>query len=372
MPSHSPTVAIDVRTADYTGIGRCVRSALPRLAQMDTGLRFVAIANPSQDLSWLPSSDALDVLPLPRDVPLYSPREHWALPKALRQSGCDLAHFTNFNTPWKCPVPFVVTIHDVIYWRFPWDLGSRLRARYAKLLMERAARTAAHVVTVSEHSAKDLEQYLRIPPDRITVVPNGAWQTGEMPEPGPDELALAQAHAPYVLYVGSQNPHKNLAGLADAVGLVREAHPRIKLLAVGKRGRHFDKLARELRRRGLADVVEFAHHVSDELLVALYRRAAVVATASLYEGFGLPVLEAFAVGAAVVCANRSSLPEVAGHAALLADPENPREFADKIQSVLADSELRQRLIDRGRERAKLFTWDRNAQQLADVYRRLLS
>ena len=361
-----------MRTADYTGIGRCVRCALPKLVQMDTGLRFTAIANPSQDLSWLPSSDALDVLRLPRDVPLYSPREHWVLPKAVRQSGCDLVHFTNFNTPWRCPARSVVTIHDIIYWRFPWDLSSPLRAKYARLLMRRSARTAAHVVTVSEHSAKDLEQYLRIPPDSITVVPNGSWQAGEMPEPGPAALAQAETHVPYVLYVGNQNPHKNVAGLAEAVGLVRKSHPRLKLVAVGKGGRHSDKLARELRGRGLTDVVEFAHHVSDELLVALYRRAAVVATASLYEGFGLPVLEAFSAGAAVVCSDRSSLPEVAGNAALLADPENSREFADKIESVLADSALRQGLIDRGRERVRLFTWERQAQQLADVYRRLLA
>ncbi len=367
---HQPTIAIDIRGAGYTGMGRFTRSTVGRIARMDAGLRFVVLANPAQDLDWLPESDTIDVVRLRREVPVYSPWEHVELPRAVRESGCDLVHFTNFNTPWTCPTRFVVTIHDTIYLRLPWAMASRLRAWYAGLLMRRSAAKAAQVITISEHSRRDIEELLRVPHERISIAPCGGWAEGEMPTPGPEAIAQAQAHAPYVLYVGNQNPHKNVAGLAAAVAVAKERHPALKLAAVGPKGKHFARLQRELHKRNVADVVEFLDHVSDELLIALYQRAAVVSTATLYEGFGLPVLEGFCAGAPVVASDRTSIPEVAGDAALLADPEDPRAFGDAIASVLDDPALRQRLIDAGRERAKRFTWDRCAERIVEVYRKL--
>ncbi len=369
--SSLPLVAVDARGADYTGMGRYTRCTLRYMVRLDAGLRFAVLANPGQDLSWLPESERVEAVRLPRVVPVYSPREHLALPKALRACGADLAHFLNFNTPWRCPTRFVVTIFDTIYLRLPWAMASRARAWYARLLMRRSAARAAHVLTISEHSRRDIEELLRTPSERITVAPCGGWEPGETPEPGPDALAQADAYAPYVLYVGNQNPHKNIAVLAEAVARVKRTHPDVRLLAVGRKGKHFARLQQELHRRRAAEVIEFLDHVSDELLAALYRRAAVVATATLYEGFGLPVLEGFCAGAPVVASNCTSIPEVAGDAALLADPHRPEEFADQIARVLDDPGLRRRLVEAGRERAKRFSWRRCAEQIVEVYKKVL-
>lgn len=366
------TIAIDVRASEHTGIGRYIRCTFSRIAQTEAGLKFVAIANPGQDLSWLPDRGCIEPFVLKRAIAVYSPLEHLVLPWALRRTRCELAHFPHFNAPARCPVPFAATIHDIIYLRFPGDCFSRLRSVYASALIRRTARTAVHVLTISQHSRHDIENLLRVPREKITIAYCGGWEEGELPEPGPDALAAAQARVPYVLYVGNQSPHKNIAGLAEAVQIARRRHPGLKLIAAGKEGRHFGKLQRELRRRGLESTVQFPGHVSDETLVALYRNAGVVATATLYEGFGLPVLEAFCAGAPVVSSNRSSLPEVAGNAALLANPDDPRAFAEAIETVLGDAALRKQLVQRGRQRARVFTWDQCAQAHLNVYQQLLS
>ena len=239
-------------------------------------------------------------------------------------------------------------------------------------VFRRPLRGAAHVATVSQHSRRDIERLLRVPRNRITVIYNGGWEDGRPPEPSLKALVDAERFSPYVLYVGNQTPHKNIGRLAEAVEILRQRRPNLRLLAVGNKGRHFPALDEDLRRRGLGQTVVFPGRVSDDLLVALYHNATVVATASLYEGFGLPVLEGFCVGTPVVASNRSSIPEVAGDAAVLADPRDPLAFARAIESVLDECSLRRQLVRRGFERARLFTWDRVAERLADAYRRALS
>ena len=368
------TLAVDVRTCHHTGMGRYVRCTLSRIAEMDLGLRLVAIANPGQDLNWLPRNERTSVHLLERPVAVYSPWEHVALPRALKRVGCDAVHFTHFNAPLRCPVPAAVTIYDTILLRTLSVAKTPLRALYSKFLMRHAGRLAAAVVTISEHSRADIEALLHVPRDRITITDCGGWTEGELPEPGPEALARARERSPYVIYVGNQNPHKNLVGLAEAVQIVRRKRPTLKLVAVGKESRHFAGLVAELRRRGLAHAVEFTGEVSDEMLVALYRCAEIVSTASLYEGFGLPVLEGFCVGVPVVASNQSCLPEVAGDAAVLADPRNPTEFAAALESVLDDPALQQELVRRGRQRAGLrkYAWDHVAERLAEVYQRVLA
>ena len=365
------TIAIDLRSSHHTGLGRHLRCTFSRLVQMDTGFTFVAIASREQDLSWLPTVRNVDVLTLPHVVPLYSPLEHVLLPPAIRRAQCDLVHFNNFNTPAVCPAPYLVTIHDTIYLKFPWDCASLPRALYARALLRRSARGAAHVATVSQHSRRDIERMLRVPRDRISVIYNGGWEDGRAPEPSLKALVDAQRFSPYVLYVGNQTPHKNIARLAEAVEILRQRRPNLRLLAAGKKGRHFPALDQDLRRRGLSQTVVFPGHVDDDLLAALYQKATLVATASLYEGFGLPVLEALSAGAPVVASRASSIPEVAGDAALLADPEDPAAFAQAMESIMSDASLRSRLIRRGPARARLFTWDRVEERLAGAYERAL-
>jgi glycosyltransferase involved in cell wall biosynthesis len=289
------------------------------------------------------------------------------LPAAVRKSAPDLLHNVFNTAPAVRAVPQVTTIHDVIFKRFPETHG--LLAKGVEVLVPLAARRSARVLTDSEASKSDIVRFLDVPPDRVDVAPLGPGIPEDAKGPPPAEVRgeLGLGDAPLVLSVLAKRPHKNGARLIEAFGKV----PRGVLVVPGYSTSYEDELRALVEENGLADRVRLLGWVDDALLDGLYRAADCFVFPSLAEGFGLPVLEAMLRGAPVACSNSTSLPEVAGDAALLFDPLDVDAIAVSIRRILEDRELAERLRAAGLERATRFSWEQTAQATLECYRKAL-
>ena len=263
----------------------------------------------------------------------------------------------------------VVTVHDITPLLFPRHHPVTRVLGY-RLLLRRSLRAADHVIVDSAHTAVDLVDRRLLPADKVTVIPLAA---ASMFTPTARTFDFRERYAVperFILNVGVLEPRKNHALLVDALRRLHEAGEHIDLVIVGREGwRWRDPLAAHAVAH-LRPRVHIYRNVPDADLVEFYNRAAVVAYPSLYEGFGLPVIEAMACGTPVVASSASCLPAVAGQAALLADPVDPADFADKLLAVLRDPSLRDRLVALGRRHAQEFSWRRTAAQTLAVYERV--
>jgi glycosyltransferase involved in cell wall biosynthesis len=260
-------------------------------------------------------------------------------------------------------------VHDLTFMRYPEHAPPGL-VSYLNEAVPRSVRRARLILADSESTRRDLIEMLQTPPDKVRVVYAGV---GSEFRPVTDVVALAavktryQLAQPFILTVGTLQPRKNHLRLVQAFSRVAAAHRDVRLVIAGGKGWSYDETAAEIARLNLGDRVIFPGFVSEEDLAAVYSLARALAFPSLYEGFGLPVLEAMACGTPVVCANASSLPEVAGDAAVLVDPLDVDGLAEALERVLDDDVLRQELIRRGHERAARFTWAAAANALLAAY-----
>ena len=231
------------------------------------------------------------------------------------------------------------------------------------------------MLTVSETSKRDILRYFSIPESRIDVIYNAIDERlGEAPSDA--EMAQVgeryQLNDPFVLYAGNIKPHKNLERLIEAFHTLRRGGlENVKLLIIGDEISKYATLRRAVQRHKLHKHVRFFGFVSDKTLASLYRLASVFVFPSLYEGFGLPPLEAMAAGTPVITSNVSSLPEVVGDAALLVDPLQPEDIAEAMRRVLTDPALREDLRRRGLARAQHFSWERSIRRVRDIYGEVL-
>jgi alpha-1,3-rhamnosyl/mannosyltransferase len=297
------------------------------------------------------------------------------VPALARRLRLDLLHSPYFVKPYAgLPCPSVVTIYDLIGWRFPRTLSWRGRLFY-RASMALAVRTAAAVITISESARADLAHVYRLPAERLAVTPLAAGRRFR-PQPAAEVAAARARHGlpeRYVLYVGSNKPHKNLERLARAWErvLADGAAEGATLVIAGHEDRKHTELRRFVAERGLGSTVRFLPNLADADLPALYSGATVFAFPSYYEGFGLPPLEAMACGAPVLCAYASSLPEVVDTAALTVDPFSMIELAEGMARLLRNPSLRRELSVRGQRRAREFSWRRTALGTLRVYERVM-
>lgn len=362
-------IAIDARKLRDFGIGTYIRNILIELSRLDRTTEYVVLCRPD-DL------DAGDVLGqnfrmVPETAPLYSISEQIKIPLSLAREKVRLVHEPHYVLPPAIQCRSVVTIHDCIHLMFPQYLPGRLAYVYAKGSMWAATRKADRILTVSEASKRDILRFFDVPPDKVEVIYNAIDERFLAPA-NVERMDLVrqryQLDDPFVMYVGNIKPHKNIERLIEAFGRARAQSPdNLKLIIIGDEISKYPALRQSVHKHKLDKHVRFLGFQPMETLAAFYRLARAFVFPSLYEGFGLPPLEAMACGSPVVTSNVSSLPEVAGGAALLVDPYDVEAIAHGIVRAVTDDALRADLIARGHERARSFSWAQSVKKIHQIY-----
>ncbi len=363
-------IILDARTATdhFPGIGRYVVNLARALAQTSIAGQLTLLHDPSAAATRL-QLPALPQIACP--VSPFSLRQQWAVPAQLRRSGARLYHSAYYLMPYLPGLPTVLTCYDLLPLFCPRYYGALQRLVYwlTHLL---ATRAASLVLAISEATQADLVRRLHLEAAKIVVTPLAA-DPHFRPQP-PDAVAtVRQKYAlpgTYILYFGSNKPHKNLVRLVQAFGQAEIASAT--LVIAGQWDPRYPEAKLLAAQRGWQDRVKFVGPVAEADLPAMYTGARLFVFPSLYEGFGLPVLEAMACGAPVICSNSSSLPEVIGEAHSNFDPLNTAAMATAIQEVLGSPAKLEELSRQGLGRAGQFSWAQTAQRTAAVYQQVLA
>jgi glycosyltransferase involved in cell wall biosynthesis len=363
-------IAFDLRRIGNPGIGRYMKCLAESVITQAPEHEYLLILPPGRE-SMVNAPAAEKIFPPGR---YYSFREQIELPRILRRHEVDLLHSPHFLLPLLCPCPTVATIHDVIYLACPQDLPSSAGRLYYRTMMHACSRMATRIMTDSVHSRDEIVRYLRVDPKRIEVVYPGVDPGfGQITEAGRLETVRDRYRIDrdYILCVGIYKPRKNHAGLLRAFRRFLDFGQRAQLVIAGPMAEGEAALRCLAADLGLTGDVIFTGFVEEADLRALYSAARVYACPSFYEGFGFTVLEAMASGTPVVCSSATSLPEVAGLAALYFDPYKPEGMARALYSVFSDESLRTSLIELGRQNLHRFNWADTARQTLQVYRQAL-
>jgi glycosyltransferase involved in cell wall biosynthesis len=286
--------------------------------------------------------------------------------------GGELYHATEHLLMPLRHVPGVLTVHDLIFKLFP-QHHKRLNYWYLNAAMPVYCRRASAIIAVSESTRRDLVRLYGLDPAKISVVYEAAAPHFRPAAPADVERVCARYRLPanYLLHVGTIEPRKNLTRLLEAIHRLRSVGEDMRLVVVGGKGWLVEGFFRRLEELGLGDAVHLPGYVPDADLPAVYTGARLVIVPSLYEGFGLPVLEAMACGAPVVCSSASSLPEIGGDAARSFEPTDLAAMAEAVRSVWGDEALRATMRQAGLMRAARFSWERAAEETRAIYARLL-
>lgn len=352
------------------GLGRYTEKLIEHLETLASpGDEFYIFLRKENFDEYVPKSESFHKVLA--DYPWYGWGEQFRFPSLLGRFRFDLVHFPHFNVPLLYRKPFVVTIHDLILLRYPTIRNTtrtaalyRLKFLAYRLTIASAVRRARIIITVSHFTEQDILREYPSSVGKVIVAYEGCEIVAEPGTPG--EPGSRDILSPYFLYVGNAYPHKNLEIF---IPLARR-FPKTRFVLVGKEDFFYRRLADEVAASGVDNIV-FAGYRTDAELATLYRGATGYVFPSLYEGFGLPPLEAMRFGIPVLASSRGSLPEVLGDAALYADPDRPDGFADGIARLLSDPRLRMALSEKGRLHAKKFRWSDMAKASLAAYRRAL-
>ena len=370
-------VALDLRRITEFGVGTYTRNVVRALARLDSQNQYFLLGPPQK---------ATEIGPLPPNftsIPLLddgaSPKGYMEFRGTLKRLDCDLVHIPHlFWMPRTLPCPYVITVHDVLEHMSRAHDGSGLRRSLHFHLTRRVLAGAGRILAVSNFTKSEIEKLFSIPGSRIEVVYNAIderFLRGHTSEA--DRQILAERYLvtyPFLLYAGRISPHKNLLRIIEAFSALRtelekeDKFPDLKLIIIGDELSKHPDLRRTVIRSGVQNDVRFMGFVPIEMLRIFYDAAKIFVFPSLYEGFGLPPLEAMAHGTPVVTSNTSSLPEVVGNAAVLVNPENVFEIMRALHRVLLDQSVREKLKQRGYEQSQKFSWETAAGRLLEIYR----
>jgi glycosyltransferase involved in cell wall biosynthesis len=374
-------VAIDIRRMTEFGIGTYIRNVVRTLARLDRDSQYFLIGSPAKVAecgSLPPNFQSVELMG--RDDRIKGNLEFRAIVRRLQ---CDVVHIPHlFWIPRGLGCPYVLTVHDLLEHMYGSRHASALRRSLHFYLTRRVLRKAARVIAVSQFTKSEIEKLLAIPDNRIEVVYNAIDERflhGHAS--AADRELIAQRYLvnyPFILYAGAIRPHKNVVRIIEAFSalkseLLKETQKEqqfhdLKLIIIGDDLSSHPRVRRTVVRSGVQNDVRFLGFVPIDVLRIFYDVAKVFVFPSLYEGFGLPPLEAMAHGTPVVTSNTSSLPEVAGNAALLVNPENVFEIRRGLQRVLLDSTLRERMKKLGYEQAQRFSWTTSVSRILEIYR----
>ena len=363
-------IAFDLRRIGNPGIGRYMKCLSESIIAQAPEHEYLLVLPPEgEHLIHAPNAEKLCT-----SLKYYSFREQFELPRILSRHKVDVLHSPHFLLPLVRPCPAVATIHDVIYMACPGDLPSRAGRQYYRIMMNACSRMATRIITDSEHSRNEIVRYLHTDPEKIEVI-YPAVDPFFHSEADSTRIASVRSRfgidRDYVLCVGIYKPRKNHAGLLTAFRKMLDSGCQAQLVVAGPMGEGEAVLRRLARELGIAEHVIFTGFVNDTDLRTLYSSARVYACPSVYEGFGFTVLEAMACGTPVVCSSATSLPEVAGKAALYFNPHNPEEMASQLVRAFSGDALRASLIAQGHRNLLRFNWKETARQTLEVYHQAL-
>lgn len=362
-------IGIDARALSWAGLGRYSRNLLKHITTDGNENDYVVFA---------PKSFSFELANLPRTrfVPVtssyYSLREQTVFLATILQERVDLMHFLHFNAPIFYRRPFVVTIHDLTRFFFP---AQKNNSQFHQWAYEEVFRStvlhSSKIITVSEHTRGDLIRYFPQVAGKTFVAYEGVDGSvfGQKCDTllEKERLEKIGIATPYILFVGVWMTHKNLPRLLLAFRKVKEEGYKGKLVITGEGLSHHINVKQLANELGLKDDVVLPGRVSDEILSTLYRGAQMLVFPSLYEGFGLPPLEAMACGTPVAASRISSIPEILGEAAVYFDPYSVEDIAESINKILLDESLKAKLVDLGLKQAKNFSWEKCARETLGVY-----
>lgn len=366
------TIGYDATPAlrQTAGIGRYARELLIALARLDSQDSFRVIFDAlGASVGLPPLNSRFQLYPIPasdRVMNLLWQRMRLPIPIEIRTGGLDVFHCPDFSLP-PSRAASIVTIHDVAFEVVP-QLSYPSLATYLHRIVPRAVARARAVIVPSNHTKEAVVRRFGADDDKVHVIPEGVCPQFRTDKGDNDEATIWRlgVRSPFLLSVGTLEPRKNYDRLLLAFAALRKSHD-IRLVVVGRRGWLHDSVFKTHADLGFEDSVLFLDKVGDSDLSALYRLAEVTVYASLYEGFGLPALEALASGSPLVCSGNTSLPEVVGDAALLFDPWDVADITRTIDVLLNDVSLRSRLRLAGAARASAFTWSRAAEATSKLY-----
>ncbi|MFH2062797.1 MAG: glycosyltransferase family 1 protein [bacterium] len=357
------------------GLGRYVSELIAELEKIDDRNEYVVFLRSDNFDQYDPA--APNFRKVRAEYRWYSLREQILFPLFLRRFRLDLMHFTHFNVPLLYRRPFLVTVHDLILLRYPTvrattlnPLLYRLKFLAYRLTIGSALNRARTILTVSDSTRDDIRKTFPKTNQKTVVVTHCACSDRLASGDRTEKKKSSPQERPYALYVGSAYPHKNLETLIRAFDLFRKrGHEDYGLTLVGGEDYFYCRLKEETVARGLDENVTFFGWASDEQLADLYRNASFYAFPSLYEGFGIPPLEAMANGVPVISSDRSCLPEILGQAAMFFDPEDADAIAAAMGRIADDEGLRRRLIESGRIQFARFSWRDTAVKTLEAYQR---
>lgn len=375
MPSVK--IAIDIRRMTEFGVGTYIRNVVRTLGRLDCENEYFLIGSPAKVQEIGPLSPNFHSVPLV--APERSISGYTQFRAILKTLDCDLLHVPNlFAVPRGLPCPYVMTVHDMLEHMARAREQSGFWRSLHFHLTKRVLRGASRIFAVSNFTRTEIEKLFEIPSDRIEVVYNAIderFLRGHASAADRDLIAKRyQVTYPFLLYAGRISAHKNVVRMIEAFSALRTEleregeYPDLKLIIIGDDLSGNPDLRRTVVRAGVQNEVRFLGFVPIEVLRIFYDEAKIFVFPSLYEGFGLPPLEAMAHGTPVVTSNVSSLPEVVGNAAVLVNPENVFEIMRALHKVLTDRALRDRMKERGYRQATHFSWENSVRRILDVYR----
>lgn len=362
-------LGIDARKlADY-GIGTYLQGLLGGLVELELEGEVVVFVSPSGRDLLPPMPPGWRVVVV--EAPGYSVQEQLVVPLAAWRAGVRVLHVPHYVVPLLFPGSVIVTVHDIIHVLFPEFLPTRFGLAYARGMIRRAVRRARWVVVASQTTANDLKRFFGALPERLRVIPNGVLPMFLAPGDPAAEAALRArlgVFGDYVLHVGNHKPHKNAEGVLKAYQmLVHEKRDGVPPLLFVGGFRPDGVLANRARAMGLGALVRCLGYVSHAELAALYRGARCFVYPTLYEGFGLPVLEAMASGTPVLAGDVAAVREVAGDAVLRVNPRDTVALATALRRLVEDKELCGQLAEKGRRRAATYRWSEAAAATRALY-----
>lgn len=366
-------IAIDIRRLEDFGVGTYIQNLIRTLASKDRESRYLLLGNPRKTAALGSLPDNFQVVEW--DGPRQSWWVHFKLHQLLQAYGVQLLHVPYLRIVSLVPCPYLMTVHDMADFLYTRERTFQQTVRLR--MVRRSLAGARRVLAVSKATQRDIENLFEIPSRQIAVVENAIderFLQGSRREERRLVLERYQVNDPFLLYVGSARPQKNLPRLIEAFAVIKgelRDHPafgKLKLLIIGDELSQHSDLRRTVVRTRMQQNVRFLGFVPIETLRVFYQAAEVFVFPSLHEGFGLPPLEAMAQGAPVVTSDVSSLPEVVGEAAVLVHPENVFDIARGVQQVLLDPELRQQLRQRGQRQLSRYSWDRSIGRVLEIYR----